>query len=193
MLPRYPFDAPREDLALQALLGHPLVLYGHHGDFAQGLDFLAQAAGEIEALGDDVRWGPLSWIARGNFATRRLGETLLVRMHARRIAVEVPAGVRELRLLVDEPLGGAAGHRVSHDGGSTEIAFAGGRGVSAPLAIAAPTTGAPAKIELTLTADRSLNPDEAPARGVKLWPLVRRALAEGRDRAQPLRRSNRPR
>ena len=128
VLPRYPFDAPREDLALQALLGHPLILYGHHGDFAQGLDFLAQAAGEIEALGDDVQWGPLSWIARGNFATRRLGETLLVRMHARRIAIEVPAGVRELRLLVDEPLGGAAGHRVSHAGGSAEVAFAGGSG-----------------------------------------------------------------
>ena len=128
VLPRYPFDAPREDLALQALLGYPLILYGHHGDFAQGLDFLAQAAGEIEALGDDVQWGPLSWIARGNFATRRLGETLLVRMHARRIAIEVPAGVRELRLLVDEPLGGAAGHRVSHAGGSVEVAFAGGSG-----------------------------------------------------------------
>jgi hypothetical protein len=182
VLPRYPFDAPREDLALQALLGQPLILYGHHGDFAQGLDFLAQAAREIEALADDVQWGPLSWIARGNFATRRLGETLLVRMHARRIAVDVPAGVRVLRLLVPEPLGGAAGHRVTHAGGSVEVAFEGGSGVSEPLAVAAPT-----QIDLTLTADRPLSLAEAPSRGIKLWPLVRRALAEGRDRTQALR------
>jgi len=192
VLPRYPFDAPREDLALQALLGHPLILYGHHGDFAQGLDFLVRAASEIEALGDGVQWGPLSWIARGNFSTRQLGETLLVRMHARRIAVEVPEGVRELRLLFDEPLGGAEGHHVTHAGGSVEVAFAGGMGVTEPLAVNAPTVagpnaGAPREIELTLTADRPLSPATAPARPVKPWPLIRRALAEGRDRAQALR------
>lgn len=139
-----------------------------------------------------MRWGPLGWIARGNFATRQLGETLLVRMHARRIAIEVPAGVRELRLLVDEPLGGAAGHRVTHAGGSVEVTFAAGVGITEPLAIdtpaaAMPNTGAPTKIELTLTADRPLSPAEAPARPVKPWPLIRRALAEGRDRAQALR------
>jgi hypothetical protein len=117
---------------------------------------------------------------------------LLVRMHARRIAVEVPEGVRELRLLFDEPLGGAEGHHVTHAGGSVEVAFAGGMGVTEPLAVNAPTVagpnaGAPREIELTLTADRPLSPATAPARPVKPWPLIRRALAEGRDRAQALR------
>ena len=127
VLPRYPLGAPREDLALRALLGQPLILYGHHGDFAQGLDILAQAASEIDGLGE-VRWGPLGWIARGSYTTRRVGDVLLVRMHARRIAVEVPAGVRALRVLVPEPLGGAGGHRVIHAGGAMEIAFDGGVG-----------------------------------------------------------------
>jgi hypothetical protein len=199
VLLRYPLDAPREDLALRALLGQPLILYGHHGDFAQGLDILARAAAEIEGLGD-VRWGSLGWIARGNYATRRVGETLLVRMHARRVAIDVPAGVRALRVLVGEPLGGAAGHRVIHAGagmeaGATgeadgaveagtavEIAYEGGLGASRPLAV-----DAPSQIELTLPADRPLSPAEVPSPGVNPWPLARRILVEGRDRIQALR------
>jgi hypothetical protein len=93
VLPRYPIGHPREDLALRALLGQPLILYGHHGDFAQGLDLFAQAAADINGLGE-VRWGPLGAIARDNYATRRVGKVLHVRMYSRRVDVEVPAGVR---------------------------------------------------------------------------------------------------
>jgi hypothetical protein len=181
VLPRHPLDAPREDLALRALLGQPLILYGHHGDFAQGLDILAEAASEIDGLGD-AQWGPLGWIARGSYATRRTGEVLLVRMHARRVAVEVPAGVRTLRIVVEEPLGGAAGHRLIHGGGSISLAFAAGLGVSEPLVV-----DAPARIDMTLIADRPLTPAQVPSRSTRPWPLIRRALVEGRDRIQALR------
>ncbi len=181
VLPRHPLDASREELALRAMLGQPLILYGHHEDFADGLDLLARAASEIDGLGE-VQWGPLGGIARGSYATRRLGETLLVRMHARRIAVEVPAGVRTLRVLLQEPVGGAAGHRLTHAGGSVEIAFKDGWGASQPLAIDGPT-----RVGLTLAADRPLNPTEVPAPGARLWPWIRRALAEGQDRVEALR------
>jgi hypothetical protein len=181
VLPRYPLKASREDLALRALLGQPLIVYGHHGDFAQGLDILAQAASEIDSLGD-VQWGPLGWIARRNYATRLVGETLLVKMYSRRIAVDVPTGASELRILVGEPLGGATGHRLTHAGGSLDIAFAGGSGASQPLSVAAP-----ARIELTLAADRPLSPVEIHPPGIRPWPWIRRALVEGRDRVQALR------
>ncbi len=181
VLPRHPLDASREELALRAMLGQPLILYGHHEDFADGLDLLARAASEIDRLGE-VQWGPLGRIARGSYATRRLGETLLVRMHARRIAVEVPAGVRTLRVLLQEPVGGAAGHRLTHAGGSVGIAFRGGVGASEPLAIDGLT-----RIDLTLAADRPLSPAEVPAPSARLWPWIRRALAEGQDRVEALR------
>ena len=181
VLPRHPLDASREELALRAMLGQPLILYGHHEDFAEGLDLLARAASEIDGLGD-VRWGPLGGIARGSYATRRLGETLLVRMHARRIAVEVPAGVRTLRVLLQEPVGGAAGHRLTHVGGSVGIAFRDGVGASEPLAIDGPT-----RIDLTLAPDRPLSPAEVSAPSARLWPWIRRALAEGQDRVEALR------
>jgi hypothetical protein len=181
VLPRYPLGAGREDLALRAMLGQPLILYGHHGDFAHGLDVLAQAASEIDGLGD-VRWGSLGWIARGSYATRRVGEVLHLRMDSRRIAVDVPPGTRALRVSVREPHGGAAGHRLIHPGGVADIAFERGLGVSEPLAI-----DAPGRVELTLMADMPLSPAEIPSPGIRPWPWLRRALVEGRDRMQSLR------
>lgn len=180
-IPRHHFRDPREELALRAMLGQPLILYGHHDDFEQGLDILAQAASEIAALGD-VQWGSLGWVARGNYATRRIGEILLVKMHSRRIAVEVPTGVHALRVLFQEPLGGAAAHRLAHAGGSVGIAFEDGQGTSELLAVDSPT-----KVDLTLLADRPLLAADVPSRPVKPWPWVRRTLVEGRDRLQALR------
>jgi hypothetical protein len=53
----------REDLALRAFLGQPLILYGHHDLLAGGPDALAEAAAQINRLGD-VRWCSLGEIAR---------------------------------------------------------------------------------------------------------------------------------
>ncbi len=181
MLLRSPLVDPREDLAFRALLGQPLILYAHHWDFAEGLDILAQAAREVNALGE-VRWGPLGSVARKSYATRRVGETLFVRMHARRVALEVPAGVRELRVLAPEPLGGAGWRRVAYGGRAANVTFHDGVGASEPLSVEASAGG-----ELTLVRDRPLDPAEVPARRLRPWPLVRRLAVEGRDRLQGLR------
>jgi hypothetical protein len=63
VLLRADFEHPREDLALRAFLGQPLILYGHHDLLAGGPDRLAQTAAQIERLGD-VRWSSLASIAR---------------------------------------------------------------------------------------------------------------------------------
>ena len=191
VLPRYPIGHPREDLALRALLGQPLILYGHHGDFAQGLDLFAQAAADINGLGE-VRWGPLGAIARENYATRRVGEVLHVRMYSRRVDVEVPAGVRALRIVAQAPHGGPAWRRLTHAGstaggvvdGAVDMTFEDSLGICGPLPVASRT-----RVELALAADRPLDPDQLAARGVRPWPCLRRVLVEGRDRAQPLLRA----
>ena len=183
VLPRHPLSASREDLALRALLGHPLILYGHHEDFADGLDLLAQAASEIDSFGE-VQWGSLGWIARTNYSTRRLGDTLLVKMHARRVAVEIPAGVSALRVLIDEPVGGAAGHRLAHRSGDVGILFEDGVGVSESLVVVGP-----GRVDMTLKADRPLDPGTIDSPAIHPWPLLRRGLVEARDRLQPLLRS----
>jgi hypothetical protein len=178
--PRQSLSAPCEDLAFRALLGQPLILYGHHGDFADGLDLLAQAAADVDDLGE-VRWGSLESVAGGACATRRLGDTLLVHMYSRRASVEVPEGVDTLRVLAQEPLGGAGWSGVSHADAATGMRFADGRGVSGPLPVSAPGAH-----HLRLVDDRPLNPAEVGAPRARAWPLIRRLLVEGRDRLQPL-------
>lgn len=56
-------EHPREDLALRAFLGQPLILYGHHDLLAGGPDALGEAAAEIDRLGD-IEWSSLGDIAR---------------------------------------------------------------------------------------------------------------------------------
>jgi hypothetical protein len=179
VLPRYSLGLPRDDLAFRALLGQPLILYGHHGDFAAGLEPLERAAHEINSLGD-VEWCRLSTIARGNYAARRTGDVLHVTMFSRRLTVNVPEGVRELRLRIQESFGGAAGHRLAHAGGTAQLAFAAGTG-TATLPVAGPS-----QLELRLEADLALNAAEAARRRLRPWPLMRRLAVEGRDRLQPL-------
>jgi hypothetical protein len=180
VLPRYPLSSPREDLVFRALLGQPLILYGHHGDFADGLDLLAEAAGYVNRLGD-VRWAPLDEIARHNYSTRQVGEALHLGMYARRIAVEVPDGVRALNVQIQEPLGGSASHRLAHSGGSAELTFGEGLGRARLTLDEAPTT-----IELALPADRPLAPSAIAVPGFRPWPAIRRIAVETRDRVQPL-------
>jgi hypothetical protein len=185
VLPRYRLDAPREELAFRALLGQPLVLYGHHQDFAQGLDPLAQAANDIDRLGE-VRWCSLEQIARSNYATRREGETLHVKMHARRIAVEIPEGVNTMSIQVDEPYGGPAWRQLSHAGGTADVIFAGGQGIAGGMPVVRDANGSVRAVEVALKADRPLSPTRVASPGPRPWPSFRRTLVEGRDRAQPL-------
>lgn len=180
VLPRYSLGNPREDLVFRALLGQPLILYGHHGDFSEGLDLFAEAAGYVNGLGD-VRWGPLGQIARSNYACRQAGEILHIRMHARRIAIDVPAGVRALEIHVQEPIGGPNWHQLAHPAGQTTMTFDKGLGIAQLAPIEAPTA-----IELTLSPDRPLAYAEVRAPRLRPWPAIRRIAVELRDRLQPL-------
>jgi hypothetical protein len=178
--PRQALTASREDLVFRALLGQPLILHGHHGDFADGLDLLEQAAADINDLGE-VRWGPLDGVAGGAYATRELGDTLLVQTHARRVSVQIPEGTEAVRVLAQEPLGGAGWHEVRHGDDVAQMSFEQGTGVSETFAV-----GVGATFDLELVAERPLDPRQVTAPRRKAWPLARRLLVEGRDRLQPL-------
>jgi hypothetical protein len=95
------------ELRLRAYLDQPLVLYGHHDDLADGLDVLAEAKAEVDAIAPGTEWTSLASIARRSYETRLEGEgeTLVVRPLGNRLEIELPAGVRELR--VERPAAGA--------------------------------------------------------------------------------------
>jgi hypothetical protein len=182
LLPRYRLDQPRDDLVFRAFLDQPLILYGHHGDLAEGVEALARAAGEINSFGD-VRWCSPGSIARSNVASRSRGDVLEVRLFARRVIVDVPAGIREI------VAGPAAAEQFEHDvlvlrdGFAASSTPVSGRPFEA-LAVAGPT-----RVELELASPSPIDVSLVPNPRRRLWPVLRRVAVETRDRLVPLARS----
>jgi hypothetical protein len=182
IVPRHPIEHSREDLVFAAFLRQPLIVFGHHWDFAGGLDQLEEAANDLNGLGD-VRWGSVGSIARDCFFTRRSGETLHVQMHSRRILLDVPDGVSVVRVSTSSLIGDEPQRQLVSGAADVKLETTHGGWVSDALP-ASPGSS----LELKLTSECPLDPTRVPHPKRTPWPIVRRLLVEGRDRARPLLR-----
>ncbi len=171
VIPRLPLTAPVVEIALRAFLDQPLILYGHHDDLAAGLEPLAETVATVNRLGD-VRWTSLGEIAATNHATRLERGALRVRPYSHRLRVEVPEGARSL--VVEPPPGLSAGFASWSANGSPGLRF----GLSMPCE--------PGQLELRLEPAARIDAATVPSPSPSLWPLVRRAATETRDRLRPL-------
>jgi hypothetical protein len=182
VVPRIPIADARGELPLRAFLDQPLVVYGHHQDVAGGLEPFAELAGLINAFGD-VRWTGVTAISRSNYSTRIEGGELVVGALARRVDVEVPAGVEALRVELAAPEESPAWREVVVDGTRRELRDAGSVWSSEAVPV---RPGARVGVEVPVPAP--IDPhDVARPRGGP-WPLARRVLVEARDRIEPVRR-----
>jgi hypothetical protein len=168
MIPRFRL-ADRDDLALRAFLDQPLVLYGHSEDLADGYDVLAEAADDVNAVGD-VEWASPRAIAQTNYAVREQGETTNVRLFTRRAHVPLPEATRSL--VVELP--------ASSDG--LEQIVVSGQPVALGEAV---EVAGQHVVDIRLTRRDALSPLDVPAPPRRPWPLLRRTLTEARDRALP--------
>jgi hypothetical protein len=180
ILPRYLLDRPREDLVFRALLRQPLILYGHHWDFADGLEILADATSYINGLGD-VRWNSAATIARHGAFTRSERQTLVVEMHARRATVSISDGTSAIRVTVADGWGEPPGRLVATGIGQSAMTRQDHGWISD--ALAAPSRS---KLELELEAARTVDPQRIAIPRAAPWAVARRAIVELRDRARPL-------
>jgi hypothetical protein len=167
---RAPVDAPLDELALRAFLDQALLLSGHHGDLATGLDVLGDACRRVSLLGS-VRWTSASDALASNFLRRREGDVLRLRPFARRLRVHPPEGVSAL--VVEWTGAGRPSWEVSAGGAGVRA----GSGEQVPL-----PGGGPLEIrQLPGSEVDAAGPGAAPWRP---WPVARRCLTEGRDRFQ---------
>jgi hypothetical protein len=190
IVPRYPLDRPWGDLVFSALLGQPLIMFAHHWDFADGLDVLARAAEYINGLGT-VQWASVGSIARGSYFLRRSDDGLVVNMHSRRVTLEVPSEVSSIEVRMP---------RMSTDERTRYLLWDDDRSVMRSTGIgrdgwiSGPRKVIPRKsLELALVSDRPLDPNEVTGLRRAPWPLVRRAMVEGRDSLEPFTRGVRRR
>ncbi len=88
-------DGHEGTFRLAAFLNQPIIPHGHHQDCASGLGLLERTANSINALGH-VEWLDMAALAESNYLTRRIDDTLVVRMLTRRASVKIPDGVARL-------------------------------------------------------------------------------------------------
>jgi hypothetical protein len=174
VIPRMPLESSRASIALRAFLRQPLVIYGHHGDLAAGLDRLASVAGVVNAMGD-VGWMSMAEIALTNRDIEVSGGHATVRPYARRIRLDLGPGVDSVTiappadLLADNAVVGWSlrGGEI-HPFGEPRPVPDGGR------------------LEIVLHRSAGVDPDEVAPPPWRPWPRIRRGAAEARDRALPL-------
>ncbi|HEY0344651.1 MAG TPA: hypothetical protein VGC59_08385 [Solirubrobacteraceae bacterium] len=181
VLLRRAFSEPVEDLPLRAFLDQPLILYGHHGDMAGGLDRLAELAGVVGRLGD-VDWMSPAQIAASNVTTRLEGDGLRVRLFTRRARLQIPGGVA--RIVVETPslVGEASKDSVRCGTGENGAASAQLRDGTASFEIDARA------VEIRLIAEDAVDAAAVMAPPRRGWKIARRLMVETRDRLTPVYR-----
>jgi hypothetical protein len=179
VVPRYPFTYDLDELVLGAFLDHPLVLYGHHEDVADGLQTLQHATSLVNSLGK-VQWTSASAIARQNVLTRCEDETFFVRLLARRVDVRSPEHVKTME--IDLSL-------LDGDLGDHEVVVASPTDAATMPAARVVSVDVPAeRLTIEVRLRRRLDHHSIPAARLTPWPVLRRAMTETRDRLRPLLR-----
>lgn len=170
VIPRVPLDTDIAEIALRAYLDQPLILYGHHDDLADGLDLLAQTAAKVNRLGD-VRWSSLGEIAASNYSSRLDDGALTIQPYAHRLQVKLPDGARSLSI--------AAPRGADHG-------FSGWNSAGESIAFDSPVPAQEGELEIRLTSAVATDPENVPDPTTRVWPVLRRAATETRDRLRPL-------
>ncbi|HEU4675683.1 MAG TPA: hypothetical protein VFS29_06835 [Motilibacteraceae bacterium] len=160
-LHRWRFDISRDYLRARAFLDQPLVLYGHHDDFAGGLGVLDDAIGDVERFGP-VRWMSLHELLRGNLAWSRRGDEQVVAAWSDEVVLGPEAWAQSVRVLWP---GGTSARLLRPLSGWTDRLV-----LRSPRALPAPPAARPPWLDRRLPG-----------------ALVRRAATESRDRLLPRR------
>ncbi|HXD70166.1 MAG TPA: hypothetical protein VN615_09915 [Gaiellales bacterium] len=181
VISRYPLAWSLDDVVFRALLGQPVVLYGHQSDLRTGLEPLRAAAARVATLGE-VKWTSLAAIARANAVVRQGDGEATVTVYSRDVRLPRPAG-RRVRVEIPRRFGDSGPVQVTVDDDVRRVDPAANGGVVAAF----PQNG---RGDLRIRIDPPGSP--APATLAdwrpRAWPLARRAMTEARDRALPLLR-----
>jgi hypothetical protein len=173
VIERRPLRASPAELVMLAYLDHPLIVFGHHDDVAEGPERLREIRDQLAALGP-IRWSSIERLARRNFATSQEQSTLRVRLFSRRVELDVPEGVE--RLVVELP---------GHPCPERELVACGTEHALPGEAI--PVHGGPHRLALRHYGEDLYSaggPYRRPA--IPVWPIVRRGMVEARDRSRPV-------
>jgi hypothetical protein len=172
VLPRAALTGNAENAALiNAYLGQPIILRGHHNDVKDGLERLEQLASLINGLGD-VTWANLSQLSRMSYRFQMRGALCRVTPLAARIRFDMPNKARQW--LIEPSNEHAADSDYKLQWGSQRSLAS----VGQTLDVGWPALG-PIDVQRRLDR-RAINPP--PSAPLNLGSVIRRILTESRDR-----------
>jgi len=169
----------KNEVLLAAFLRQPIILAGHHYDAANDMDMMAAFAETVNNL-PEIGWSDLDGILRRNYSYKVEGDLLKVKLHARRVAVEVPPGINRLQV-----------HRAWISGDETEemvVRIADGTNFaqrSGAVSFNTPVV-AGTRVEIVSALRNPIHCTDVSAPAVGFWPLARKAAMEMRDRLSPM-------
>jgi hypothetical protein len=171
---RFNSDRWRHRVAVSAYLEHPLLAYGHHGDFSGGLDAFDEVARRITDLA--ATWVSPADLFASNFETRLESRTRWVRPFSRQVVVPAETADAELRCDLGEFADAIL---------STNIYSSGNSPVDRRLTpnVAANVSVVDSRrIAIRVASSNPIDSLVTPARRTLVSSAARRLLSEGRDR-----------
>jgi hypothetical protein len=173
------------DILLAAFLNQPVIPVGHHNDVAAGLELLEELADFINSLGE-VRWLDMKSIAGSNYSVRQLGEALQVRMFSRSVRIRIPQKVRQL--IVERPGLGAGLNETLVIRDTNAMSRHGKRAVAFDRVTLSGIPVEPGtEVEISTICSDAIPLNSISLPKVPPWAVIRRQLAECRDRISPLK------
>lgn len=177
VIPRFIFTPKlMESIPLLAFLDQPLIYAGHHYDAANQMAVVEEWISRVNMLGD-VQWQSVNDIARSNYLTRVVDQTLFVRTHSRHIVLDIPEEVHFI--VVDVPS--------AYPNKQKDDVLVGQNRASLHDSNPFPTTDlipvtASSTIDIRLCSPTPVIHTDIPHPPHDKWAIARRLLTEARDR-----------
>jgi hypothetical protein len=168
--------ANETEIRLSAFLGHPIVIATHHQDYVSNFARIESVANMVNEI-SPMRWMTIEGISRTNYVSRLEGGVFCVTPYARRLTISIPREAMAVQLLASPfcPEATIDLRQVSTD--ASRLFDRAGR-----FRLSVSNNA----LEISLPPSNPLDYAKVNRRPLGLWPIARRLLAEGRDRAKPL-------
>jgi hypothetical protein len=164
------------DVRLSAFLGHPIIIATHHQDYVSHFTRIESLAKIVNQI-SDPRWMTIQDISRTNYVASVDSKVLRIRPYSRLLTIPLSKGLKTLQILAS-PFCPESTVDLSEISANPRPAADGRTSLQYEISNDV--------IEIAFPPHNPVDYETVDPMPLGLWPVARRLLAEGRDRAKPI-------
>jgi len=164
------------DVRLSAFLGHPVIIATHHHDYVSHFTRIESLAKIVNQI-SDPRWMSIQDISRTNYVATVESDVLCVKPYSRRLTIPLSEDLKALQIAAS-PFCPETTLDL-HEMRMNPQQVADGRALCRCEIINN-------EIQISIPPHNPVDYETVDPMPLGLWPVARRLLAEGRDRAKPI-------